>query len=81
MAEYQEKVVDLLKGYTHQDEICETDRLKEDLGMDSLSFVMLLVELEDAFQFKLDESDMSPYLMKTVSDVFSLVGKYLSLTA
>lgn len=80
MVEYKEKTLALLKGYTHQDEIHETDRLKADLGMDSLSFVMLLVELEENFHFKMDESDMSPYTMETVTDVFALVEKYMKVS-
>ena len=81
MVEYQEKVVALIKGYTHQETPTSKDRLKEDFGMDSLSFVMWLVELEESFQFKLDESDMSPYNMETVADVFVLVEKYTKLSA
>lgn len=77
----QEKVIKLIQGYTHQEAITKTDLLKEDLGMDSLSFVMLLVELEEAFEFKLDESDMSPYNMETVADVIALVEKYKKLFA
>ena len=48
-----------------------------DLALDSLRMVMLLVTLEDTFEIELDESDMNPFALITVSDVISLVMKYV----
>ena len=53
-----------------------TQRLIEDLAMDSLRMVMLLIMLEDAFDVELDESDLNPFSMKTVDDVIILMDKY-----
>ena len=51
--------------------------LMDDLNFDSLRLVMLLVALEDTFEIELDESDMNPFALITVSDVISLVMKYV----
>ena len=52
--------------------------LIEDLAFDSLRMVMLLIMLEDSFEIELDESDMNPFLLKTVDDVVVLINKYVS---
>ena len=52
--------------------------LIEDLAFDSLRMVMLLIMLEDSFEIELDESDMNPFLLKTVDDVVALTNKYVS---
>lgn len=51
--------------------------LQGELGLDSLQLVTLLVMLEDAFEIVLDESDMNPFDLTTVSQVVELVEKYL----
>ena len=74
--ENSERVVDLLKKLSGF-EITENEcNLKEDLLLDSLSMVTLLVAIEDEFNILLDESDMDPYDLNTVSDVINLVDKY-----
>ena len=74
--ENSERVVDLLKKLSGF-EITENEcNLKEDLLLDSLSMVTLLVAIEDEFNMLLDESDMDPYDLNTVSDVINLVDKY-----
>lgn len=54
----------------------EADSLTEDLLLDSLNLVVLLLELEAAFDFHLEESDMNPLDLTTVQDVIHLVQKY-----
>ena len=50
--------------------------LVSDLALDSLRMVMLLVMVEDVFEIELDESDMTPFKLRTVNDVINLVSKY-----
>lgn len=52
--------------------------LINDLALDSLRLVMLLVNLEEAFEIELDESDMNPFQLITVQDVINLVAKYMT---
>lgn len=70
-------VCDVIKKYTAKESIASSDRLTEDLGIDSLNSVLLLLDLEDTFDIRLDESDMNPYDLADVSSVEALVGKYL----
>lgn len=50
--------------------------LKGDLGIDSLSLVELVVDLEEHFNIEFDESDLDPANLKTVGSIYSLVDKY-----
>ena len=73
----EEKVIEILKELSGEEIIIETDTLKEDIHLDSLGMVTLLVEIEDEFDIRLDESDMNPFDLITVQDVVNLVGKYM----
>lgn len=72
----KEKVFEILKRIGGRTDIQKTDSLKEDLAFDSLAMVTLLVEIEDAFEIELDESDMNPFDLITVADVICLAEKY-----
>ena len=73
----EEKVIEILKELSGEETINETDSLKEDIHLDSLGMVTLLVEIEDVFDIRLDESDMNPFDLITVQDVVNLVEKYM----
>lgn len=51
--------------------------LKEELGIDSLSLVNVLVQLEETFDITMDISDLSPENLKTIGDLYMLVEKYV----
>lgn len=74
--ENTEKTIVLLKELSGKEEIKESDRLQDDIGLDSIGMVTLLVEIEDTFLIQLDESDMNPFDLSSVSDVVELVEKY-----
>ena len=50
--------------------------LTTDIGLDSMNMIMLLIEIEDTFNIRLDESDMNPFDLITVNDIVKLVEKY-----
>lgn len=72
----ENKVFDLLKELSGNETIKLSDTLKNEIALDSLGMVTLLVEIEDIFQIELDESDMNPFELITVSDVVELVKRY-----
>ena len=74
--EIMKKITELLKNLSGKEEIAPSDTLKEDLALDSLSMVMLLVDIEDAFGIELDESDLNPLDLITVEDAAALVRRY-----
>lgn len=55
----------------------ETDRLKEDCGLDSLSLVSVVVALEEAAGVTFDDGDLDPAALRTVRDLITLAEKYL----
>ncbi len=72
----KERVYAILRELGHTEALREEDGLQSDLGLDSLLMVTLLVELEEALQIELDESDMNPFALATVGDVVRLAEKY-----
>lgn len=69
-------ISEILSGLSGIEEIKPEDNLKEDLALDSLSMVMLLLEIEERFGIQLDESDMNPFDLNTVEDAVKLAEKY-----
>lgn len=74
--ENEEKVIKLLKELSGKEGINKNDKLLDDIGLDSIGMVTLLIAIEDLFSIELDESDMNPYDLSTVSNVVELVAKY-----
>lgn len=74
--ETKNKVIAVLKTLSGKESIRESDRLQEDLSLDSLSMVTILLEIEEAFGILLEESDMDPFLLLTVEDVIALADRY-----
>jgi len=72
----KDKVNSLLMGKSFLDEIHDEQRLKEDLGFDSLSMVELIVELEDILGVEMLMEDLDPSNFNTVADIYSLMEKY-----
>ena len=72
----EKKIIELLRELSGQEEIKSSDNLQDDVSLDSLGMVTLLLEVEDAFNITLDESDMNPLDLETVNDVINLVRKY-----
>lgn len=72
----EEKVKAVLCELSGTDIIGNDASLQEDLALDSLSMVALLLELEEAFDIELDESDMNPFDLTTVQSVINMINKY-----
>ena len=72
----KEKVNEILKEKSFCDAITSELKLREDLGLDSLNMVELMVELEDKFNIEIEESDLDPAALQTVSQIYDLVEKY-----
>lgn len=71
------RVLIILKELSGLDDILIEDNLQNDLGLDSITMVTLLLEIEEEFRITLDESDMNPFDLITVADVIVLVEKYV----
>lgn len=75
--ERAEKIFELLKELSSAENITAESELQKDILLDSLGMVTLLILLEEKFNIELDESDMDPFALVTVSDVIALVGRYV----
>lgn len=74
--EIKSKVYEIISEICGKDEIELKDSLKGDLGFDSLRMVTLLLKIEERFNIELEETDMNPFDLKTVEDVWALAEKY-----
>lgn len=72
----KEIINDILQEKSFCEDITSDLKLKEDLGFDSLNMVELMVELEERFDFEIDESDLDPSALQTVDQIYALVEKY-----
>lgn len=57
-------------------ELNETEELKES-GLDSLSLVALIAEIEERFGFTFSDDDLQPENLKTLSDLVRITEKNL----
>lgn len=55
------------------------DHLRDDLAIDSLAFIELMVDFEESFGARLDESDLLPGRYDTVHDLISHVSQRLAV--
>ena len=74
--EAQERVFDIIRELSGTENVELDASLQEDISLDSLGMVTLLIMIEDEFKIELDEVDMNPFDLVTVSDVVALVKKY-----
>ena len=73
----QERVFNIIRELSGAENISLESSLQGEIYLDSLSMVTLLIMVEDGFNIVLDESDMNPFDLLTVSDVIALVTKYM----
>lgn len=72
----EERVKGILFELSGEENIDNEAMLQDDLLLDSLSMVTLLIEIEDAFEIQLDDSDMNPFDLNMVQDVIDMVSRY-----
>ena len=70
------KVKEILAELSGEETIVNDATLQSDLALDSLSMVAMIIELEEAFNIRLEESDMNPYDLTTVQSVIDMVSRY-----
>lgn len=67
----------VIRGLTAES-VDERQELYADLGMDSLNFAQLLVELETRLKIQLDDEDLMTIELVTVADLIDLVERLSS---
>lgn len=56
--------------------LSETETLKES-GLDSLSLVALIAEIEERFGFAFTDSELDPEKLQTLADLVAVTGKHI----
>lgn len=70
------KIISEIAGIP-EEKINISDSLANDLGIDSLGLVELMLNTEENFDIKFEESDLNPHDLGTVNDLIDLVNRYL----
>lgn len=71
------KIADILQELCGVEAVAISDKLQDDLGLDSLGLVSMLLMIEERFDITLDESDMNPFDLVTVGDICLLLERYI----
>lgn len=74
----KEKILDILKEINPYEEIDETTRLIEDEILDSLTLVLLINELEAAFDIRVPDDRLQPECFENVPKIVALVRELKS---
>lgn len=72
-----EVVIGILIEISGLEQINSDDNLQDDLALDSLAMVTLLILIEEKLSIELDETDMNPMDLLTVSDVVNMATRYV----
>lgn len=70
-----ERIKSIIETVCHTERPADGDRLKEDLGLDSLSLVSLLVAIEDELEIRFDEAALDPDVLLDVGSLIDLVRR------
>ena len=77
MSNTEARVIEIIEKLSSSEVENYDQKLKDDLGLDSLNTVILIVTVEETFEIELQESDMNPAIFNTVGDVVNLVNRYV----
>jgi acyl carrier protein len=80
MSNLEHQILDIVKemklGKNH--EITIQSNLKDDLGLDSLSFTELLIELEEHFEIEIDLDDPELPKLTILEDIKNIIDKLIT---
>ncbi len=70
-----EKILEILREIEPYEEIDETSSLIEEGILDSLTLVVLINEIESAFQVRIPEDKLQPELFENVPKIVELINE------
>jgi acyl carrier protein len=62
-------IVDVKPGLFTPEDIKDTDRLADDLSLDSIDFIDLIMKMEKRFKISIPDEEMEEYCNGTVSEL------------
>lgn len=69
----EDKIIDIIKGECALDEDITIDTYISDLSLDSLSFIRIIVEIENTFNIEFDIETLDKKAWNTVGDIIEYV--------
>lgn len=73
----EEYLVNELKKYLQINSNITSNQNLFDLGLDSLSLISLIIDIENIYKFEFNESDMILEKFSTIADIGELIDNYL----
>lgn len=70
-------LVNELKKYLQINSNITSNQNLFDLGLDSLSLISLIIDIENIYKFEFNESDMILEKFSTIADIGKLIDSYL----
>ncbi|MDQ0417966.1 acyl carrier protein [Croceifilum oryzae] len=55
----QQEIVDIVKNITGLEEVSPNQKLIDGIGIDSFSYIQLIIELEEKFHMKFNDQDLN----------------------
>ena len=71
--EVSDKIISIIKGFCALKEDITVDTYISDLSLDSLSFISIIVEIEDTFNIEFDIETLDIKTWNTVGDIIEYV--------
>lgn len=76
MNDLEQRIIECLQEVLGQETIVERGTQLTEIGLDSLRFIRLVVELEEAFGIEISDDDIYLDKFGKVSDIVKLIGSY-----
>jgi acyl carrier protein len=73
MGTLETQLIDIMKRILNQEDVSLKHRLVEDLGITSLDFIRLVVELEEKLEFRFDDEHLDMRIYSDVSSLFDYI--------
>jgi acyl carrier protein len=70
-----DRVIEVVMKLTIVEEITGYDQALSELGFDSLKKVNLIIEIENEFEIRCDDSELNPKNLSSIKDLVNLVEK------
>lgn len=77
MEEYNDKILQILREINPYEDITEETELIETEILDSMSILLLVSEIEEAYKIEIDEKMIIPEKFKSVNTIVELVKQLL----
>ncbi len=76
MEKTSNKIIEIVKKNLSYSKDINKSNVLEDIGIDSLTFIKIIIEIENEFSFEFEDSAVSLYAFSTMQDLIEYVYKH-----